>query len=134
MTRIFSYDGREFPDPDPKLAVEEVRQQLSQFFPELVNAETRETRRGEDTVYTFSKRIGTKGRGKGRNIVAILRGVPEKRLAVFDLAAQLTTGDGELNLDEAAAREPDIQLAIAEADAYARATQRAVQSLRQLMG
>lgn len=134
MARIFSYDGREFPDPDPKLSVEEVRQQLSQFFPELLNAETRETRRGEDTVYTFSKRIGTKGRGKGPNIVAILRCVPEKHLAVFDLAVQLTTGDGELNLDEAAAREPDIQLAIAEADAYARATQRAVQSLRQLMG
>ena len=134
MTRIFSYDGREFPDPDPKLAVEEVRQQLSQFFPELVNAETRETRRGEDTVYTFSKRIGTKGRGKQPNVVAILRGVPEKRLAVFDLAAHLTTSTGELNLDEAAARQPDVQLAIGEADAYARATQRAVQSLRQLMG
>ncbi len=133
MARIFSYDGREFPDPDPKLSVEEVRQQLSQFFPELVNAETRETRRGEDTVYTFSKRIGTKGR-RQPDIVAILRGVPERRLAVFDLAAELVTGDGEIDLDEAAARQPDIHLAIAEADAYARATQRAVQSLRQLMG
>ena len=134
MARIFSCDGREFPDPDPKLSVEEVRQQLSQFFPELVNAETRETRRGEDTVHTFSKRIGTKGRRTQPNIVAILRAVPEKRLAVFDLAAELTTGEGELNLDEAAARQPDIHLAIAEANAYARSTQRAVQSLRQLMG
>ena len=46
----------------------------------------------------------------------------------------MTMGDGELNLDEAAARQPDIHLAIAEANAYARSTQRAVQSLRQLMG
>lgn len=134
MARIFSYDGREFPDPDPKLSVEEVRQQLSQFFPELINADTRETRRGEDTVHTFSKRIGTKGRRTLPNIVAILRAVPDKRLAVFDLAVQLTMGNGELNLDEAAARQPDIHLAIAEANAYARSTQRAVQSLRQLMG
>jgi PRTRC genetic system protein C len=34
VTRIFVYDGREFPDPDPGLSVEDVRRQLSDFFPE----------------------------------------------------------------------------------------------------
>ena len=59
MARIFVYDGREFPDPDVKLPVEEVRKQLTDFFPELANAETREEQRGDDTLYTFSRRIGT---------------------------------------------------------------------------
>jgi len=42
MARVFVYDAREFPDPDPNLTVEDVRRQLLDFFPELANAETRE--------------------------------------------------------------------------------------------
>src|SRR5947199_10375320 len=66
MARLFLYDGRTFPDPDPRLSVEDVRRQLSDFFPELANADTREERRGEDTLYTFARRIGTKGGGRRR--------------------------------------------------------------------
>lgn len=68
MARIFVYDGREFPDPDPKLKVDEVRQHMSAFFPELSNAETKESTRpsmttpGEtDTIVEFKRRVGTKG-------------------------------------------------------------------------
>jgi PRTRC genetic system protein C len=132
MPRIFVYDGREFPDPDPGLSVEDVRKQLSDFFPELTNAETREERRGDDEVrYTFARRIGTKGAGHA-DIVAILRTVPEKRLAVIDLAAELVDADGELDAEAAAARQPEINLAIAEAEAYARATRLAVEALRSI--
>ena len=132
MTRVFVYDGREFPDPDPGLSVEDVRKQLSDFFPELTNAETREERRGDDEVrYTFARRIGTKGIGKP-NVVAILRRVPEKRLAVFDLATRLVDADGELDAEAAAARQPEINLAIAEAESYARATRSAVEALRHI--
>ena len=131
MARIFSYDGREFPDPDARLTVDEVRQQLSQFFPELVNADTKETRRGEDTVYTFSKRIGTKG--QGQIVVSVLRHVPATHLRVFELAADLLDADGALDLDAAGERQPDINLALAEADAYARATRQAVQALQRLL-
>jgi PRTRC genetic system protein C len=133
MARLFSYDGRDFPDPDPALTVEAVRKQMSDFFPELANAETREERRGDDTVYTFSRRIGTKGRRPRRlDVVAILRRVEPKRLAVFDLAAGLIGPDGEVNLDAAAARQPEINLARAEAEASARATKTAVAALRLL--
>jgi PRTRC genetic system protein C len=132
MTRIFVYDGREFPDPDPSLAVEEVRKQLSDFFPELTNADTREERRGDDEVrYTFARRIGTKGAGES-NIVAILRGVPERQLAVFDLAVELIDADGEIDAQVAAGRQPEINLAIAEVDSYARATRSAVEALRRI--
>jgi PRTRC genetic system protein C len=61
LARIFIYDGKELPDPDPALKVDEVRQSLTQYFPELSNAETKETKRGEDQVFTFAKRVGTKG-------------------------------------------------------------------------
>jgi PRTRC genetic system protein C len=61
MARIFVADEREFPDPDPSLSVEEVRRSLADFLPELANAEVRETTRGEDTIYDFQRRVGTKG-------------------------------------------------------------------------
>lgn len=61
--RIFVYDGRDFPDPDPSLSTDEVRQHMANFFPELANAETKKSNRGEDEVYTFEKRVGTKGWG-----------------------------------------------------------------------
>ena len=87
MARIFVYDGRQFPDPDSKLSVEDVRKQLAEFFPELANAETREEKRGEDTVYTFTKRIGTKGKSGQPDVVAIQKtdkfasGLPEAAIA-----------------------------------------------------
>jgi len=66
MLRTFIYDGKSYPDPDPNMKVDEVRQNYAQFFPELANAETKEEvkKKGspdEYTEYTFKKRVGTKG-------------------------------------------------------------------------
>jgi PRTRC genetic system protein C len=60
-TRVFVYEGREFPDPDPNLAVEDVKRMMTDFFPELANAEVREHKRGDDTLYELVRRTGTKG-------------------------------------------------------------------------
>lgn len=69
MARVFVYDGREFPDPDPKLSTDEVRQSMANFFPELANADTTAGKRKskadpavEDDTYEFKRRVGTKGR------------------------------------------------------------------------
>ena len=146
MARVFIVDGRQFPDPDPKLSVQEVRAQFAEFFPDLVNADTREETKGEDIHITFAKRIGTKGasgaaprparrnngRRRGPDIVGILRRVPEKRLRVFELAPELCGPAGELDLDAAGRRGPEIALALAEAQAYARTTSGAVAALRRL--
>ena len=68
MPRVFVYDGREFPDPDSSLSVEDVRKQLSDFFPELTNADTREERRGDDEVrYTFATAHRHQGRRPSRH-------------------------------------------------------------------
>jgi len=61
MARIFVYDGREFPDLDPALTPDEVRQKMTDFFPELANAEVKEQKRGDDTLYELKRRVGTKG-------------------------------------------------------------------------
>lgn len=61
MARVFVYDGRTHPDPDPSLSVEEVKRLFSDFFPEVATAEVRATQRGEDTVHEFVRRVGTKG-------------------------------------------------------------------------
>ena len=61
MARVFVYDGREHPDPDAALSVEEVKAIMAGFFPEVATAETRTTQRGEDQVMEFVRRVGTKG-------------------------------------------------------------------------
>ena len=61
MARKFIYDGREFEDPDPDMTVEQVRASLADFYGELANATVSETKQGEDTIYQFNKRVGTKG-------------------------------------------------------------------------
>ncbi len=52
-------------------------------------------------------------------------------MRVFELAAELLDEEGELDPDAAALRQPEVNLAIAEAEAYARATRQAVAALRQ---
>jgi hypothetical protein len=51
---------------------------------------------------------------------------------VFELAVALLLPDGTLDVDAAGRREPELALAQSEAEAYARATQRAVAGLRRL--
>ena len=66
MPRIFVYDGRKLDDPDPDMSIEKVRETYADFFGDLVNATWQETTDGEDTIYTFQRRVGTKGRQECR--------------------------------------------------------------------
>ena len=61
MARVFVYDDREFPDPDPEMSVDQVKSTLSDFYGEIANASVKETTRGDDTIYEFQRRVGTKG-------------------------------------------------------------------------
>ena len=61
MARIFVYEGREFPDPNPEWTTEQVKANLSEFYGEVANASVTETKRDEDTIYEFQRRVGTKG-------------------------------------------------------------------------
>jgi PRTRC genetic system protein C len=61
MARVFVYDGREFPDPDPSMTPDQVRQIMADMLPELSNAEIKQAARGEDTLYELVRKVGTKG-------------------------------------------------------------------------
>ena len=43
------------------MSVDQVKATLSDFYGEIANASVKETKRGEDTIYEFQRRVGTKG-------------------------------------------------------------------------
>lgn len=61
MVRIFVADQREHPDPDPNLSIEQVRDMMADFLPDLVGATWTETPRDDNTVIDLQRRVGTKG-------------------------------------------------------------------------
>lgn len=61
MARIFVYDGRDFPDPGTSRSVDEVKEMMTDFFPELANAEVKQSTREGNQVIEFVRRVGTKG-------------------------------------------------------------------------
>ena len=44
MARVFVYDDREFPDPDPDMSVDQVKGTLADFYGEIANASVKETK------------------------------------------------------------------------------------------
>mgnify|MGYP001616677401 CR=1 FL=1 len=68
---------------------------------------------------------------KGDPIMEVLASVPEKRLMLIDLANELCV-NGQLDYQQAAERGPEVNLAVAEANAYSRTTQDAIRALRDL--
>ena len=59
--RKFLVDGVEYPDPGPEVTPEQFKDMMVGFIPELSNADMSTEKVGEDTVYRFAKRVGTKG-------------------------------------------------------------------------
>lgn len=61
MARIFIVDGTQYPDPGPDMTPDGFKQMMATFLPELSNADITEEKQGEDTIYRYRKRVGTKG-------------------------------------------------------------------------
>ncbi len=61
MARHFIVDGTEYPDPGAEVTPGQFKQMMAGFFPELANADVKETDRGEDKVFQFQRKVGTKG-------------------------------------------------------------------------
>lgn len=142
--RVFVYNGQEYPDPDPALAVDYVRRELARFVPELTNADVREERRADGTTqYVFTKRLGTKGAvpdaagavaerpgtreaepdaPANTRLIALVGAISPTRLEIFRLAHELVLPNGEFDLDAAAARGEELERASAAAHAHAAAT------------
>ena len=65
-------------------------------------------------------------------VVSTLKKVPEKHLLLIELANRAPRKDGELDYDELANIQPEVNLAIAEAKMYGAHTLRAVDTLKRL--
>jgi PRTRC genetic system protein C len=62
LARSFLYNGVKLPDPDPKMAPDEVKAAYSHQYPELATAAiTGPEASGEHLLYRFVRAIGTKG-------------------------------------------------------------------------
>ena len=129
--RIFLYEGREHPDPDLGMTIEQVKMMLADFYGELANAEVKETRRGDTTVYEFKRRVGTKGAGVISNagLADLFESLPPAQLKILDLMAEFTRPDGSLDVDAAAARQQEVDVACDEAWIHGLSTKRMVEAL-----
>ena len=62
--------------------------------------------------------------------VGLLADVPTADLKITELAAELTLPGGGLDLDAAAARQSEVELACAQAQDYAAATKRLLEAMK----
>ena len=65
-----------------------------------------------------------------RTLTGLLASMPPANLRIIELTAELTRPDGSLDLDAAAARQPEIEAACAQAQDYAASTRRLLEALR----
>lgn len=130
-TRIFSYDGRAFDDPDPTLTVEEVKQAMQSFFPELLTATVTEHKKeDEDTIlYEFQRKTGTKGSYNALSpamIVAAIHQVKEYHIDLIDLSWKFTKEDGTLDEGKMNMERKEIDEAADQAQSYVTAVRKVV--------
>ena len=65
-----------------------------------------------------------------RTFAGLMAATPSTALRIIELTAELARPDGSLDLDAAAARQKDIEMACAQAQAYASSTGRLKEALR----
>ena len=65
-----------------------------------------------------------------RNFAGLLAATPPADLKIIELTAELARPDGALDLDAAAARQAEVELACAQAQDYAAATGRLLEAVR----
>lgn len=61
--RTVKYNGQSMPVPD-EMSIEQLKQHMARFFPELAEPEVKTETKDEETIYTFSKKAGRKGNGQ----------------------------------------------------------------------
>ncbi len=65
-----------------------------------------------------------------RTLAGLLAATPPADLSILELTAELTRPDGSFDLEAAAARQGEVELACVQAQDYAAATGRLVEALR----
>lgn len=65
-----------------------------------------------------------------RDLTDLLAAVPSADLRIIELATELKRPDGSLDLEAAAARQPEVETACVQAQDYASATGRLMEAMR----
>lgn len=65
-------------------------------------------------------------------VVRALRKVPETRLLILELVGEVVRPDGQVDYDLLAEKQREVNLAVAEAQAYSKGTKRAIESLSRI--
>ena len=65
-----------------------------------------------------------------RTFTGLLAATPLAGLSILELTAELTRPDGSFDLDAAAARQAEVEMACAQAQDYAAATGRLLEAMR----
>ena len=65
-----------------------------------------------------------------RTFAGLLAATPPADLKIIELTAELTRPDGSLDLDSAAARQHEVEMACTQAQDYASATGRLLEGMR----
>ena len=65
-----------------------------------------------------------------RTFAGLLAATPLAALSIIELTAELTRPDGGFDLDAAASRQKDVEMACAQAQDYAASTGRLLEALR----
>ena len=65
-----------------------------------------------------------------RTFAGLLAATPPVGLSIIELTAELTRPDGSLDLDAAASRQQDVEMACVQAQDYASATGRLLEAMR----
>ncbi len=65
-----------------------------------------------------------------RTFAGLLAATPPAALSIIELTAELTRPDGSLDLDAAASRQKDVEMACTQAQDYAASTGRLLEALR----
>ena len=65
-----------------------------------------------------------------RTFMGLLAAVPPTDLRIIELTAELTRPDGSLDLEAAAARQPEVEAACTQAQDYASTTGRLLEAMR----
>lgn len=124
MARIIVYDGREHPDPDAAATIEQVRDIMATWYPDMANATYKTEKRDNDTLYVFRKTVGTKGSTEAAHLAGIILQTPQAELDLLRIYAGATDGTGRLDTRQLAnlyandEGEEELERALAQANRY----------------
>jgi len=98
--KFIKYDDKQM-EMNDGMSLDQAKQQMARFFPWLAEPEVKTEKKGDKTVYTFSKKAGRKGAANTPDILTQVKGVEDvlDRACVERLSPD---GDRIRTLDERA--------------------------------